>query len=111
MADFSCYIDIDNTEGLYPLELTKYEATFGTFVVPPPERIEAGIKCGTEIQLKDPTAVAGGSEGTIVYRLGYFDKDADECPNVNFWFRCPYSDDNSFTVSYDDKKTISPTPM
>jgi|GEM_PF-6931985 len=105
MADFSCYIKcIDNTEGLYPLELTGKSAAHGDFVgTCPPDRIEVGAIWTTDIRLKDRYG-ASGSSGTIGYRLGCFDKDANECPNVTFTFTCPFNGNNAFGISYDHRK-------
>lgn len=80
--DFSCYVVVDNQFGRSDLELVEAAAPFGSFVVPPPERIPAGGEA--RFWLQDVLGAAG-SEGRATYRRA---DDPDGDP-IELWFTCP----------------------
>jgi hypothetical protein len=86
--DFSCYVVVDNRFGPSDLELVEAVASYGTWVVPPPERIVAGGE--GRFWLQDLLGAAG-SEGRAVYRFA----DAPDDDPVELWFTCPTAGTNA----------------
>jgi hypothetical protein len=80
MADFSCYVTLDNATGTDDLQLHDATPSRGHWVVPPPEHLAAGevVRCWLQDHLG-----AAGSAATVVYRrIGTDD-------TVTFRFACP----------------------
>ncbi|HWJ96711.1 MAG TPA: metallophosphoesterase [Acidimicrobiales bacterium] len=63
--DYSCYVVVDNRFGTSDLELVEATASYGTFVVAPPERIASGAE--GRFWLQDLLGAAG-SDGRAAYR-------------------------------------------
>jgi hypothetical protein len=82
--DFSCYVEIDNTRGASDLVLTGYNATYGTYMVGPPQWIPQGTTA--RLVLKDPKLDPHGSEGMVNY--SYCDANLN-MKHVTFSFECP----------------------
>jgi hypothetical protein len=82
--DFSCYVEIDNTNGSSDLLLTGQTAASGTYKVAPPEWIPKGTVGRLVIQ--DPKPSIFGSEGTVTY--DYADTNF-AMKTVKFSFTCP----------------------
>ena len=79
--DYSCYVVVDNRFGP-DLELVEATAAYGTYVVPPPDRIPASGEA--RIWLQDVIGVAG-SDGRVTYRRA----DAPDADPIELWFTCP----------------------
>jgi hypothetical protein len=88
--DLSCYVTIDNIDGLHDLELVSREAPNGTYVVPPPSRIVAGDQGRFWLQ-DDPGR--SGTKGSAIYRNGN-----DE---IEFRYSCPTLGANSCSERID----------
>jgi predicted phosphodiesterase len=83
--DFSCYLIIDNTQGNCDLDLLKYEAKHGHYIVPPPLKISRGEQ--GRFWLQD-YAGANGSEGWAKYSAqGREIKLTYQCPTASNWLR------------------------
>jgi hypothetical protein len=93
--DFSCYVEIDNTNGTSDLVLTGHSATYGTYVVGPPSWIPQGTVA--RLILQDPKPSWHGSQGTVAYN--YADASL-AMRNVTFSYECP-------TGVYDNKAASS----
>jgi hypothetical protein len=63
--DFSCYVEIDNTNGTSDLVLKSASAGQGSYAVPPPTWIPRG-EIGRFV-LQDPKPSIHGSEGSVEY--------------------------------------------
>lgn len=86
--DYSCYVVVDNRFGASDLELVDAVASFGTFVVPPPERIAAGGEGRFWIQ---DLLGAAGSDGRVTYRR----VDEPDGEPIELWFTCPTAGTNA----------------
>lgn len=82
--DFSCYVEIDNTNGTSDLLLTGQTAT-GTYVVVPPSWIPQGTIA--RFVLQDPKPSVSGSQGTVTYN--YCDASLT-MRTVMFSYECPF---------------------
>ncbi len=83
--DFSCYVEIDNTNGASDLLLTGQTAAHGsTYVLGPPAWIPKGTV--GRLVLRDPKPSVFGSEGTVTY--DYSDASF-AMKTVVFSFACP----------------------
>ncbi len=92
--DFSCYVEIDNTNGASDLLLQASQASQGTFVVPAPAWIPRG-QVGRFV-LQDPKPSIHGSEGSVEY--SYCDSALAQ-HTATFAFECPTGlDRNSASV-------------
>lgn len=63
--DFSCYVEIDNTNGASDLLLSGQTVTHGTYVLAPPAWVPKGTV--GRLVLRDPKPSVFGSEGTVTY--------------------------------------------
>jgi hypothetical protein len=83
--DFSCYVEIDNSQGASDLVLTGSSAAYGSYGVNPPAWIPKGTVAHFILQDSKPSG--SGSEGTATYK--YTDKNLG-VKSVTFSYDDPY---------------------
>jgi UDP-2,3-diacylglucosamine pyrophosphatase LpxH len=88
--DYSCYVVVDNRFGTSDLELVEATASYGTFIVAPPDRVPAGGEA--RFWLQDLLGAAG-SEGRATYRR----TDDPDAEPIELWFTCPTVGTNACT--------------
>jgi hypothetical protein len=95
--DYSCWVEIDNTNGASDLVLAGNSAAHGTYVVGPPAWIGKGTVA--RLVLQDPKPNPFGSDGAVAYT--YSDANL-KMKTVTFSYRCPTVDSNQAASTQPD---------